>query len=81
MRFSLFNSGAQIPVSDMENIWERFYKVDKAHTREYGGSGLGLSIVRSVIELHNGEYGALNHPDGVEFYFTLPKYKENSNEL
>ena len=81
IRFSLFNSGAQIPESDMENIWERFYKVDKAHTREYGGSGLGLSIVRSIIELHSGEYGALNHPDGVEFYFTLPKYKENNDEL
>lgn len=71
--FSVYNSGAQIPCEDMENIWERFYKIDKAHTREYGGTGLGLSVVRSVIELHNGEYGAVNKPDGVEFYFKLNK--------
>lgn len=81
IRFSLFNSGARIPASDTDRIWERFYKVDKAHTREYGGSGLGLSIVRSIIELHNGEYGVINHPDGVEFYFTLPKNKENNDEF
>ena len=81
IRFSLYNSGAQIPQADIENLWERFYKVDKAHTRKYGGSGLGLSIVRSVIELHNGEYGVINHQDGVEFYFTLPKSKENQDEF
>ncbi len=78
--FSVFNSGANIPDSERENIWERFYKVDKAHTREYGGSGLGLSIVRSIIELHNGEYGFKNYSDGVEFYFTLPYSKENNDE-
>lgn len=77
---SVFNSGANIPESESENIWERFYKIDKAHSREYGGSGLGLSIVRSVIELHKGKYGFKNHPNGVEFYFSLPHYKENYNE-
>ncbi|MBQ8003356.1 MAG: HAMP domain-containing histidine kinase, partial [Clostridia bacterium] len=76
--FSVYNSGAAIPDGEERNIWERFYKVDKAHTREYGGSGLGLSIVRSVIELHNGEYGFKNHNDGVEFYFVL-NYKETNN--
>lgn len=78
--FSVYNSGNAIPEGDMENIWERFYKIDKAHTREYGGSGLGLSIVRSIIELHNGKYGSINHPDGVEFYFSLPYNKENNDE-
>ena len=78
---SVYNSGPQIPESDAENIWERFYKVDKAHTREYGGSGLGLSIVRSVIELHGGTYGFRNLPDGVEFYFILPYFKENTDEI
>lgn len=78
---TVYNSGPQIPENDTENIWERFYKVDKAHTREYGGSGLGLSIVRSVIELHGGTYGFRNLPDGVEFYFTLPYFKENTDEI
>lgn len=78
---SVYNSGPNIPENDKENIWERFYKVDKAHTREYGGSGLGLSIVRSVIELHCGTYGFKNLPEGVEFYFTLPYFKENTDEI
>lgn len=79
--FSVYNSGITICEEDKTNIWERFYKVDKAHTREYGGSGLGLSIVRSIIMLHNGEYGVINHPDGVEFYFILNCSKENDNEI
>ncbi len=78
--FSVYNSGMNIPKGDTENIWERFYKVDKAHTREYGGSGLGLSIVRSIVELHGGTYGFKNLPEGVEFYFSLPYDKENVNE-
>lgn len=71
--FLVYNSGASIPTDDKTNIWERFYKVDKAHTREYGGTGLGLSIVRSIIELHGGEYGFNNLSDGVEFYFILDR--------
>lgn len=73
--FSVYNSGKNIPESAMEEIWTRFYKVDKAHTREYGGSGLGLAIVRSVINLHGGEYGVENLPEGVRFYFILNKEK------
>lgn len=74
-RFSVYNSGKNIPEEEINNIWERFYKIDKAHTRSYGGTGLGLSIVRSVIELHRGEYGVVNKDEGVEFYFTLSKEK------
>ena len=73
---SVFNSGVNISDADKDNIWESYYKVDKAHTREYGGSGLGLSIVKSIIELHGGKYGFINHPAGIEFYFSLPKEKE-----
>ena len=69
----MYNSGCGIPHEVIDRIWERFFKVDKAHTREYGGTGLGLAIVRSVIEKHGGKYGVINHPDGVEFYFILDK--------
>lgn len=80
IRFSVYNSGANIPEEDKDNIWERFYKIDKSHTREYGGSGLGLSIVRSIVELHGGEYNFENLENGVEFYFVLTS-KEISNEI
>ena len=44
---SVFNSGRPIPEEDVPKLWDKFYKVDKAHTREYGGNGIGLSIVES----------------------------------
>lgn len=74
VEFTVYNSGVGISEDEQASIWERFYKVDKAHTREYGGTGLGLSIVKSVISLHHGEFGIRNMPQGIEFYFTL--YKE-----
>ena len=70
-RFSVYNSGAQIPESSAEYIWGSFAKLDKARTRAYGGSGLGLAIVKRIVELHGGSCGFVNVEDGVEFYFTL----------
>lgn len=70
-RVSVFNTGTPIPSEDLPNLWTKFYKVDKAHTREYGGSGIGLSIVKAIIEAHHKEYGVVNYEDGVEFWFTL----------
>lgn len=71
VRVSVFNSGSYIPKEDITRIWDKFYKVDKARTREYEGSGIGLSIVKAVVERLGGEYGVINHDDGVEFYFVL----------
>ena len=69
----VFNSGKPIPEEDLPRIWDKFYKVDKARTRAYGGSGIGLSIVKAIMDSHNGRYGAVNREDGVEFYFELEK--------
>lgn len=71
IKVSVFNSGSSISEEDASRIWDKFYKVDKARTREYGGSGIGLSIVKSIMELFKQEYGVVNHKNGVEFYFTL----------
>ena len=71
IRVSVFNSGDIINEADISNIWDKFYKVDKARTREYGGSGIGLSIVKAIMESHNEEYGVVNHSTGVEFWFEL----------
>ena len=62
------NTGAPIPEADIRRIWDKFYKVDKARTREYGGSGIGLSIVKAVMESHNCAYGVQNEEDGVSFF-------------
>ncbi len=71
IRVSVFNTGAQIPKEDKEQIWNKFYKVDKARTREYGGHGIGLSIVRAIMESFHQEYGVDNYENGVAFWFEL----------
>ena len=71
-RLSVFNSGRNIPQEELSRIWEAFYKVDKARTRAYGGSGIGLSVVAAIMEAHHQAYGVQNHPGGVEFYCELP---------
>jgi signal transduction histidine kinase len=71
VRVSVFNTGNPIPEDDIDRIWDKFYKVDKARTREYGGSGIGLSIVKAIMESHNQQCGVKNYEDGVQFWFTL----------
>lgn len=71
VRVTVFNTGDPIPEADIGQIWDKFYKVDKARTREYGGSGVGLSIVRAIMEGLHQEYGVRNVEAGVAFWFTL----------
>lgn len=71
VRIIVFNTGELIPEDDLEKVWIKFYKVDKARTREYGGSGIGLSIVKAIMASHNQQCGAANHENGVEFWCEL----------
>lgn len=71
LRVSVFNTGQPIPEEDIEKIWVKFYKVDKARTREYGGSGIGLSIVKAIMDSFHQRCGVINYEDGVEFWMEL----------
>ena len=71
VRITVFNTGQHIPEEDLDNLWTKFYKVDKARTREYGGSGIGLSIVKAIMNSLQQEYGVQNYENGVEFWFEL----------
>ena len=71
IRVSVFNTGERIPEESISHLWEKFYKVDKARTREYGGSGVGLSIVKAIMESMNRSYGVENRENGVCFWFEL----------
>ncbi len=75
VRVAVFNTGAYIPEDELPKIWDSFYKVDKARTREYGGSGIGLSVVTAIMKAHRMPYGVVNRESpygaGVEFYIEL----------
>lgn len=73
LRVNVFNEGNPIPEEELQKIWIKFYKVDKARTREYGGSGIGLSIVAATMKQHGRDFGAYNQETGVVFYFELEK--------
>ena len=71
VRVSVFNTGQPIPEEDLDKVWIKFFKVDKARTREYGGSGIGLSIVKAIMDSLHRECGVRNYDNGVEFWFEL----------
>jgi len=71
---SVSDTGIGIPQEDIPRIFERFYRVDKARSRDLGGTGLGLSIVKHIIQSHHGEVFVESRLDGGStFRFTLPK--------
>ena len=71
VRITVFNTGEPIAEDALPHLWTKFYKVDKARTREYGGSGIGLSIVKAVMDSINQKYGVQNYENGVAFWFEL----------
>jgi two-component system phosphate regulon sensor histidine kinase PhoR len=67
------DDGPGIPPEALERVFERFYRVDKARSREQGGTGLGLSIVKHIVQSHGGKVWARSESgNGAAFYFTLP---------
>lgn len=70
---SVKDDGPGLPAEALERVFERFYRVDKARSREQGGTGLGLSIVKHIVQTHGGRVWATSEPgNGATFFFTLP---------
>ena len=72
IRCTIANSGEQIPAEELPLIWERFHRVDRSRTRATGGAGIGLAIVRQIVEAHGGTVGARSDNGRTEVWFTLP---------
>jgi len=66
------NTGSPIPPDALARIWERFYRVEKSHDRERGGAGIGLAIVRRLVEDAGGRVGAASDDAWTTFWFRLP---------
>jgi two-component system sensor histidine kinase BaeS len=69
---SVTNTGAPIPVADLDRVFERFYRVEKSRDRARGGAGIGLAIVKQLVEASGGHVGADSAGDRTRFWFTLP---------
>lgn len=80
VRLCVFNTGKPIPEEALPQLWNKFYKVDKARTREYGGSGIGLSIVKAIMESHHQKCGVQNYENGVEFWCEIALAPEMPEE-
>ena len=72
VRCAIENTGAEIPAQELPYIWERLYRVDPSRARESGGAGIGLAIVRQIVEAHGGQVGARSGDGRTEIWFRLP---------
>ena len=71
VRVKVFNSGDKIKEEDLNRVWNRFYKADESRNRDDGGTGIGLSLVKAIMNNYESNYGVRNVDNGVEFYFEI----------
>ena len=77
VRVTIFNTGNNISEENLTRVWNRFFKADEARNRDDGGSGIGLSIVRAIMNNYGNDFGVDNKGNGVEFYFEIDLDKNN----
>ena len=75
VRIKVFNTFEEFSKDDMVRIWNRFYKADESRNRDKGGSGIGLSLVKAIMNNYGNSYGVRNVAGGVEFWFELDLIK------
>ena len=75
IEFSITNDGAKIEKKDLDKIWDIFYTTDQARTDRMSSSGVGLSVVKSILDAHKADYGCTSGDNGTEFKFSMPAYE------
>ena len=81
VRLTVFNEGDGLPEEELPKIWEKFYRTDRARTREAGGTGIGLSLVRAIADTLHGSCGAENVEGGIVFWFELTDAAETGESM
>ena len=76
VRVNVFNTGDKIDEENMQRIWKRFYKIDSSRNREDGGTGIGLALVKAIMNNCENDFGVENKENGVQFYFELDISKD-----
>ena len=71
MRIGVFNTSKGLSEEELVRIWNRFYKIDESRNRDNGGTGIGLSLVKAIMNNYGNEFGVKNVEKGIEFYFDL----------
>ena len=74
IEFTITNDGATIGKSEQKKIWDIFYKTDEARTQRFGSSGVGLAVVKSILDMHRAKYGCFSDENGTVFWFTMDAY-------
>ena len=77
VRVKIFNTFEQFKEEEMSRIWNRFYKIDESRNRDKGGSGIGLALVKAIMNNYGNKYGVRNTAGGVEFFFELDLAQKN----
>jgi len=77
IEFGITNDGAKIEKKDLDKIWDVFYTTDKARTDRMSSSGVGLSVVKSILDVHKADYGCTSGDNGTEFKFSMPAYEKD----
>ncbi|MBZ0186329.1 MAG: cell wall metabolism sensor histidine kinase WalK, partial [Candidatus Obscuribacterales bacterium] len=81
-RLSVKDTGVGIPEDSLSEIFDRFYRVDKARLRTEGGNGLGLAIVKAIVDLHDGQVEVKSRVnEGTTFSVTLPQARRSQSHL
>ena len=80
VRLTVFNEGDGLPEEELPKIWEKFYRTDRARTREAGGTGIGLSLVRAIADTLHGSCGVENVEGGIVFWLELSTSAENDSD-
>lgn len=75
IEFSITNDGAKIEKKDLDKIWDIFYTTDQSRTDRMSSSGVGLSVVKSILDVHKADYSCVSGDNGTEFKFSMPAHE------